>query len=700
MLSFLLVRRGNDVLPALVGLDGAGLLRAIDFTVGDAWLVGEGTAGAVNADPAAVYFGARIRVNEQMVRRAAEYARVRPLRPRGQLFALPPGFMTGYAEVRSTLEKHRAETPTLDTIRHSAVFAGITIRTSIEVAERAYQCIVDLYHRHGDEFAPIEDARDCIRQLGFPKTREPQYREIQEWAFEVQRAIASGLRDRELRRHLILHSNVPTLLSIAKVSFILSLLGQDCVCLDARLLARSKIKEDWRGKTELALQRYERAEDAFLSGNPNYDPADPIGRARAQWISWEVSPVRGAPKPASHSVWLNVVRSGAPAKLRVMEAHDYAQDDVLQWKERADGHWSASAHGLHYDVAPDRKGHFHTWVKIDGDWKHLGRFPTLGGAFGAARRYSDQATKAADAAAVPDGDLQWSRSGNHCHAVGRKGKFSIKATAGHHPYLLSLDGHAIDTYDDEAQAKKVANHLNALHEAPAASEKVPVIYESEIRELHWKQEGRRWFADGKRGSYEVAPGSGGAGWNSIYYGAHRQQIGHFMTAKSAKAAANAFDSSGGEMPAAKEGLEVVERDVKAVREGRKKGQIKTPKDVYNLLHPTLVKQSVETFIVVPLDIHGRPLSPTGVEVARGQTDAVHVDPAQVLAPVVSMNAKGFVCAHNHPSGAGKASPADVDLTRKINEAAKALDRMCLDHCVIGDGSYESIREAYGKKAGF
>ena len=55
--------------------------------------------------------------------------------------------------------------------------------------------------------------------------------------------------------------------------------------------------------TELGLKRYEQVENSFLARNPFYDPSDPIGRARAQWMSWES--VGG--KAATHSVWLNVV---------------------------------------------------------------------------------------------------------------------------------------------------------------------------------------------------------------------------------------------------------------------------------------------------------------------------------------------------------------------------------------------------------
>jgi hypothetical protein len=110
-------------------------------------------------------------------------------------------------------------------------------------------------------------------------------------------------------------TDLPVGLGVTKMSFTLALLGQDCVCLDARLLVRmfgsrdkaTDVESGW-GKSgshvsELSLTRYEKVEDAFLKGNPMYDAKDPIGRARCQWMSWES--VGG--QAAKHSVWLSVV---------------------------------------------------------------------------------------------------------------------------------------------------------------------------------------------------------------------------------------------------------------------------------------------------------------------------------------------------------------------------------------------------------
>ena len=170
-----------------------------------------------------------------------------------------------------------------------------------------------LYEARGRELPDIADIRNCFR--GLQNTKSRMFHEVAEYAPVIQDAIVAGLRDRELRRFLVRETSLPAGLGVAKTSFTLALLGHDCVCLDARILGRIfgsvkkgvEVEGGW-GKTgkrvsELSLRRYEQVEDAFLAQNPFYDPGDPIGRARAQWMSWESV----GKQAATHSVWLNVV---------------------------------------------------------------------------------------------------------------------------------------------------------------------------------------------------------------------------------------------------------------------------------------------------------------------------------------------------------------------------------------------------------
>ncbi len=55
-------------------------------------------------------------------------------------------------------------------------------------------------------------------------------------------------------------------------------------------------------------------------------------------------------------------------------------------------------------------------------------------------------------------------------------------------------------------------------------------------------------------------------------------------------------------------------------------------------------------------------------------------------------AAAIIIGHNHPSGDPAPSPEDISVTRKIVEAGKLLDIAVLDHLVIGNGRYTSLKE--------
>jgi hypothetical protein len=218
-------------------------------------------------------------------------------------------FLTGFTEVRPQLMKHREQTPSVETIILSTVFAGLTVHTQIATAEKSFKCVTN--RLRGGRMPTLADIDDCLVPLGLIKSRRAMYESAGTWAPLVQEAMKSGLRDRALRRHLYLTTETPHDIALAKLSFVLALLGQDVCCLDARILNRMYEREEanrlahefGRPPSERMLARYEATEDAFLDHNAFFRPSDPLGRARAQWNSWEA--VGG--KPANHAVWLGVV---------------------------------------------------------------------------------------------------------------------------------------------------------------------------------------------------------------------------------------------------------------------------------------------------------------------------------------------------------------------------------------------------------
>jgi DNA repair protein RadC len=81
-----------------------------------------------------------------------------------------------------------------------------------------------------------------------------------------------------------------------------------------------------------------------------------------------------------------------------------------------------------------------------------------------------------------------------------------------------------------------------------------------------------------------------------------------------------------------------------------------------------------------------------VEVYRGSVNTAQVRTGEVFKQAVRRNASAIVLVHNHPSGDPTPSPEDVALTRAVLQAGKQLDIEVLDHLVIGQGRWVSMKE--------
>ncbi len=79
------------------------------------------------------------------------------------------------------------------------------------------------------------------------------------------------------------------------------------------------------------------------------------------------------------------------------------------------------------------------------------------------------------------------------------------------------------------------------------------------------------------------------------------------------------------------------------------------------------------------------------EQAKGTVDHVPVYPREVVKRALDLNASALILVHNHPSGDPTPSPADIEMTQKIIEAAEALGVKVHDHVVIGKNTDASFR---------
>lgn len=125
---------------------------------------------------------------------------------------------------------------------------------------------------------------------------------------------------------------------------------------------------------------------------------------------------------------------------------------------------------------------------------------------------------------------------------------------------------------------------------------------------------------------------------------------------------------------------------------KKLGAIDSPKKVWQLLAKTMLEETGEVFVVVPLNIHDQ-LSDCPIECFRGARSRVEVDPSVVLQAAISANADSYYCVHQHPGSRSDPSDSDIELTETIEKATKAIDTVEFkDHLVISAGGIYSIRQ--------
>jgi DNA repair protein RadC len=139
-----------------------------------------------------------------------------------------------------------------------------------------------------------------------------------------------------------------------------------------------------------------------------------------------------------------------------------------------------------------------------------------------------------------------------------------------------------------------------------------------------------------------------------------------------------------------------ELGTRVAREQLRDVSLETPELIHNFFGPQLRHLSQEQVMVAVLDTRLRHVATTVVSVGTVSDSRAH--PREILRPVITRGAYGFILLHNHPSGDPSPSRADEIVTRQVVEAAKLMQVCFLDHVIIGRPSpgraaYYSFREA-------
>ncbi len=129
--------------------------------------------------------------------------------------------------------------------------------------------------------------------------------------------------------------------------------------------------------------------------------------------------------------------------------------------------------------------------------------------------------------------------------------------------------------------------------------------------------------------------------------------------------------------------------VEGYAEAEDRQVVKTPEDVASLVMGRLKGKKKEYFLAILLDMRNQLIKIA--EISIGSLEASIVHPREVFKEAISASAASVIFAHNHPSGVPEASEDDINLTKRLAKAGEIVGIDVLDHIIIGDNSYLSLK---------
>src|SRR5699024_2817644 len=115
-------------------------------------------------------------------------------------------------------------------------------------------------------------------------------------------------------------------------------------------------------------------------------------------------------------------------------------------------------------------------------------------------------------------------------------------------------------------------------------------------------------------------------------------------------------------------------------------------DISDYLMPKMRYLDQENLVALYLNTKNQLIGEKTVFV--GSLDSSIVHPREIFSYGLQRigGVSSIIVAHNHPSGNSKPSKEDVDITKRLNDCGRILCINLLDHIVIGDGNFTSLKE--------
>jgi len=120
------------------------------------------------------------------------------------------------------------------------------------------------------------------------------------------------------------------------------------------------------------------------------------------------------------------------------------------------------------------------------------------------------------------------------------------------------------------------------------------------------------------------------------------------------------------------------------------GQVYSSSEIGEFLSKELEAEKQERLILLVLDTKNQILAIKTVFKGTLNTSLVH--PREIFNIALRYSAARFMIAHNHPSGNLNPSKNDLEMTKRLQKAGKIMGIELLDHIIVGNCNYLSMRE--------
>ncbi|TCO79987.1 DNA replication and repair protein RadC [Marinisporobacter balticus] len=128
----------------------------------------------------------------------------------------------------------------------------------------------------------------------------------------------------------------------------------------------------------------------------------------------------------------------------------------------------------------------------------------------------------------------------------------------------------------------------------------------------------------------------------------------------------------------------------AMSNSKAKLNIRSSRDVANVFMEEMRYYKKEYFKSILLNTKNEIIITENISIGSLNSSLVH--PREVFVSAIRKSASSIILIHNHPSGNPDPSNEDIKITKRLIEAGKIIGIEILDHIIIGDGNYLSLKE--------